>query len=546
MGESAKEERESFFSIEEELDEGYDEDSPLTWRGPPADTFSDCTLVISNNEVRDYQCTYHVHRAVLGASDKRCLSFMQQSRNNPQKVLIDVKYKDAQDAFPVLLDFVYFGKLDINTENAEILRYLSDSLQCRPLRFAVNKFIERDFSLATCIHYVRETSRYDDKQLLAVAVRESAKLFDQIEANHFVVLKPEQFSAIITSKHFICKDDEKLGKTIIFYLEKRPNALSSKILVELTNQLSTIRQAEAKSFLQMVEKLNPESDPENWKKLTDLCIRCANSVSPVIWKVNAGDAQKDFFAGKWAGDGPSRLFVTQLVSSLIYAQEQCATFKETIEYLKDDGLTVDNEIQELKRNLASAQAELDHSRALRRESSGGPEIRDEVENAESVAQDLAMSLSNKLNEKELIIVDLEMQVAEKDDELEKMSQAMTHLNARLKFYEVLHQNKGGGSHPPSIDGSSEESIYGNSIGRSSPSRPRSPSKSYPGSPIRERTPIRSIMKSHKSQRSTTPIQRTMRQAHNAEAETINRNLQVMPNSRPPSSPRVSIQDAVNE
>jgi hypothetical protein len=91
-------------------------------------------------------------------------------------------------------DFVYFGDLNIQTENAEALRYLAEFLQCRPLRQAVNKFIESDFNVNTSIHYVSETHRFNDKPLLTVAIRESAKLFGFIEIDDFTRLEPDSSS----------------------------------------------------------------------------------------------------------------------------------------------------------------------------------------------------------------------------------------------------------------------------------------------------------------------------------------------------------------
>jgi hypothetical protein len=111
----------AIFSIEEELGDSY-EDAPLTWRGSPSSTFADCTLVLTNTEKDDEKATYHVHRAVLGASDRRCLYFMKVSQKDVANIHVQLEYKAAQDVFPVLLDFVYFGELNIHTENAEALR----------------------------------------------------------------------------------------------------------------------------------------------------------------------------------------------------------------------------------------------------------------------------------------------------------------------------------------------------------------------------------------------------------------------------------------
>mmetsp|Transcript_25448 Transcript_25448/g.42334 ORF Transcript_25448/g.42334 Transcript_25448/m.42334 type:complete len:536 (+) Transcript_25448:60-1667(+) len=515
-------ENKSFFSIEEELEEDY-EDTPLTWRGSPSDTFSDCTLILTNKQESSKSVTYHVHRAVLGASDKRCLYFMKASQKNVNEIEIILDYKAAQEAFPAMLDFVYFGDLNIGTPNAEALRYLAEFLQCRPLRLAVNKFIEGDFNVANSIHYVRETHRFNDKPLLNVAVREAAKLFGQIDMDSFIKLEPELFAAIVTSEHFVCKDSDKLSKTILYFMHNKPECLNPALLVKLTQVVPALRAPEANAFLELIERIDvsTEDSPEgSWKALTDLCIRCSNAIAPQIWKEDAELARDQFFFS-WNGDGASRLFVARLVASLKYAQDQCDIQHKAIEEVQDDVAKSQNEVSSLQLQMAEKTKLL----AVREEAAAVvPEARDDAQTPGSpryneVCRDLAMSLSNKLNEKEEYIVELEAHIEQKETELEKVGQMMVHLNARLKFYEILHND----SKPASPKASRSNSRVASSV-PNSPSRPLASSSTgnfESSTPTRSTTP-RSYQKRQMSSRPENP----------------------MANNKPPTSPRFTFRHAL--
>jgi BTB/POZ domain len=483
----------SFFSIEEELGEEY-EDAPLTWRGSPSTTLSDCTLVLTNNESEGEKATYHVHRAVLGASDRRCLFFMKASQKNVSQIDICFEFKAAQDVFPVMLDYVYFGDLHIHTENAEALRHLSEFLQCRPLRQAVNKFIENDFSISTAIHYVCETSHFHDHALLEVTIRETAKLFGKIDLAAFTVLPPDLFAAIVSNKHMQCDDqEEKLSQTIQHYFYANPRHLSAKLLVHLTSLIPSIKPTEARGFLELVERLDPPpiSDAKAWADLTPLCIHCSNAIAPMVWRDDEVKVQDDyFFNGKWSGDGASRLFITRLVSSLSYAREQCKLQKQVTDRLQDTMTESQNQVVELSQKVSELQNEREVAEAAAAATAStkgdteSAEARDDIaaSNYNDVCRELAMNLSQKLNEKERLVQDLESELELKESELDRMGQMMVHLNARLKFYEILHNE----DNSPINNNNITTTNNINSM------RPPSPRKSIRDAALRSVSPRKSI------------------------------------------------------
>ena len=119
---------------------------------------------------------------------------------------------------PNLLDFVYFGKLEVDTDNAVALRHLASFFQCKLLRVAVNKFIEQDFTMDTALQYVQETYHYKDSALLKLAINKTAKLFKDIPVQSFTELSPDMLCEMVTSPEFFSEDEGKVSQFVAHYL----------------------------------------------------------------------------------------------------------------------------------------------------------------------------------------------------------------------------------------------------------------------------------------------------------------------------------------
>jgi hypothetical protein len=194
-------------------------------------------------------------------------------------------------------------------------------------------------------------------------------------------------------------------------------------------------------YLELVEQLDPPIEGDSaWLELTPLCIHCSNAIAPTVWRDDEIKSQDDFFFnGKWAGDGASRILITRLVASLEHAKEQCQIQKLAIEDIEENAAHSQSEVMELTKKLAERKVR----KVITVQTEGGEDSRDDQgvsPRYSDVCRDLAMNLSHKLNEKEKIIRELEGQLEQKEAELERVGQMMVHLNARLKFYEILHND----------------------------------------------------------------------------------------------------------
>jgi uncharacterized coiled-coil protein SlyX len=269
-------------------------------------------------------------------------------------------------------------------------------------------------------------------------------------------------------------------------MHNKPDCLSASLLVKLTQVIPALRPPEAQSFLELIERVDIGKDEASWKGLTDLCIRCSHAIAPLIWKEDCELARDQFFF-TWNGDGASRLFVSRLVASLKYAQDQCEIQHKAIEEIQDNAAKSQNEV-------ASLQIQMDEKTKALAVKAATPETRDDQgQNSpryNEVCRDLAMSLSTKLSEKEEYITELETHIEQKEAELEKVGQMMVHLNARLKFYEILHND----SKPASPSPRSSRTTVSSSVSNS-PSRSLASSSAYePSTPTRSTTPQRTYMK----------------------------------------------------
>jgi hypothetical protein len=151
-----------------------DEPAELSWRGDPTRTLSDWTIVLSTSD--ESSRTYHVHKAVLAVGARSCRYFTTlfnapapplEKQDCTSRITLD--HRDT-NVFPVMLDFLYAGALDVTADSAVALKSLARYFQCRELMKKVDEFLHKDLTLMTAHKYLRSASERSDEQL-----EESAK-----------------------------------------------------------------------------------------------------------------------------------------------------------------------------------------------------------------------------------------------------------------------------------------------------------------------------------------------------------------------------------
>lgn len=161
---------ESSIYIEDDDDDEEDDDEDddgelsegargeLAWRLDQTESFSDWTIEVSIEGRRGggrggSKKEYHVHRLRLATGVRKCDYFaalfsstqFKESEDRISKIKLP---KDAADAFPAFLDFLYVplynGEDVVNADNMRALRYLANYFLTPKLNEAVNDFIETD------------------------------------------------------------------------------------------------------------------------------------------------------------------------------------------------------------------------------------------------------------------------------------------------------------------------------------------------------------------------------------------------------------------
>lgn len=160
---------ESSIYIEEDSDEDKSDDESeaelsegargeLAWRLDKTESFSDWTIEVSIEGRRGGgrgggTKEYHVHRQKLATGVRKCDYFAAlfsspQFKESEDRVSRIKLPKDAADAFPAFLDFLYVplynGEDVVNVDNMRALRYLANYFLTPKLNEAVNDFIETD------------------------------------------------------------------------------------------------------------------------------------------------------------------------------------------------------------------------------------------------------------------------------------------------------------------------------------------------------------------------------------------------------------------
>ena len=130
----------------------------LAWRLDQTESFSDWTIDVSIEGRRGGgrgggKKEYHVHRLRLATGSRKCDYFAAlfsstQFKESEDRVSRIKLPKDAADAFPAFLDFLYVplynGEDVVNADNMRALRYLANYFLTPKLNEAVNDFIETD------------------------------------------------------------------------------------------------------------------------------------------------------------------------------------------------------------------------------------------------------------------------------------------------------------------------------------------------------------------------------------------------------------------
>ena len=238
----------------------------LDWRADPFLSLSDLTLVVYDGSGG---VPYYVHTLLMAYGGRKSKFVLEQIKNQSnrvrkrgassqttrvggrtdsdsnstssgqqQQLATNRQHSDSAEYqveiyvpslaaryMPLFLDYIYGSTLQITTDNAPPLRYLSNRFDVRDLHREVNsRFITRDLEPGTAAKYCAMADELKDYELRDRSVKLLAERFDGVNVSTLGKLNPRLMRSIVQSDRLQCGSVE-LSEKIARYLRLRDEML---------------------------------------------------------------------------------------------------------------------------------------------------------------------------------------------------------------------------------------------------------------------------------------------------------------------------------
>ena len=250
----------------EEGDEALEQQ--LSWRMSSEESLSDWTLIITTTQgacVSNEQ--YHLHRPILAVgpckSDYFAAVFrmpMKERTTNTSDIKLD---KDAADAVPLMLDFMYTQELGmITAEQAVSLRYLAEYFRIKLLHRKVMAFINDDMNITNVHRYVQSAKIFYDTKILSLSQRQCIENIKQMDTTSPLLpsLDSEFFHEVITSSDIEPNSvSYHISTLVAAYCRLHQGELSPEVFDKLTDSghMPVIDKKCAMRLLQLAAAAHP-------------------------------------------------------------------------------------------------------------------------------------------------------------------------------------------------------------------------------------------------------------------------------------------------
>ena len=228
-----------------EVNDGNGEiDKPLSWRMSPEESFSDWTMIITTTGNAKVSTEYDVHRIILAVGPSKSDYFARLFRMPTKERATNTSNiefeKDAADAIPVMLDFMYTQELGIiTTEQAVPLLYLAEYFGIKLLNRKVMSFVNEDMKIANVYRYLKSAKMFHDEKILGLSLRLCIENIKEMDTTSPLLpsLESEFFHKIITSSDIERNSvvSRHISTLVAAYCRLRQDELSQKMFDELTD-----------------------------------------------------------------------------------------------------------------------------------------------------------------------------------------------------------------------------------------------------------------------------------------------------------------------
>ena len=198
------------------------DDVQLDWRADADESMSDLTLVIYDGSGGT---PYHVHTLLLAFGGRRsnfvAEQLKQQQKKNAKEYKIEIYVPPlAAVRMPAFLDYIYGDTVDLHTESAPPLRYLSNRFDVRELHAQISKFLLVDLELSTAPKYCMAADTLKDYELRDKSLRIMAERMERMDCNYLKELSPRLVRSLVQCERLGC-GGEVLSEKIAQWLRVR-------------------------------------------------------------------------------------------------------------------------------------------------------------------------------------------------------------------------------------------------------------------------------------------------------------------------------------
>ena len=143
--------------------------------------YSDLDLVVEGKH-------YPVHRIIIAHSSEYFRRLLDSSFQEKDLRVVELKYEDCGEVFPVFLKYLYEGRIELNEANAIPLLALSDRFLVDKLKNQCLNYIEKRITRETCFTVCKQALEYHMEDVQQRCIRVIAKNFHSIYTADFSFL----------------------------------------------------------------------------------------------------------------------------------------------------------------------------------------------------------------------------------------------------------------------------------------------------------------------------------------------------------------------
>jgi len=143
--------------------------------------YSDLDLVVEGKH-------YPVHRIIIAHSSEYFRRLLDASFQEKDLRVVELKYEDCGEVFPVFLKYLYEGRIELNEANAIPLLALSDRFLVDKLKNQCLNYIEKRITRETCFTVCKQALEYHMEDVQKRCIRVIAKNFHSIYTADFSFL----------------------------------------------------------------------------------------------------------------------------------------------------------------------------------------------------------------------------------------------------------------------------------------------------------------------------------------------------------------------